>query len=134
MIQQCYRRDLNHSKVIKSCAKSSSNANIEGPAVAKRIKQRLSDHDQKVQFLTRYQSLHPPNFYSIYHSQRQNLLPTLKILTHNFQNFQKIQNFRKKIQNLEFFFQNFQNHKGAANDIKGAAASLLVNSKVSIFN
>ena len=46
MIQQCYRRDLNHSKVIKSCAKSSSNANIEGPAVAKRIKQRLSDHDQ----------------------------------------------------------------------------------------
>ena len=63
----------------------------------------------------------------IYPSQRQNLLPTLEIITHNFQHFQKIQNFGKMFQNLEFFPQNFQNHKGAA-------ASLLVNSKISIFN
>ena len=70
----------------------------------------------------------------IYPSQRQNLHPTLEIITHNFQKFQKNQNFGKQFQNLEFFFQNFQNHKGAANDIKGAAASLLVNSKISIFN
>ena len=40
----------------------------------------------------------------------------------------------KKFPNVEFFFQNFQYHKGAANDIKGAATSLLVNSKISIFN
>ena len=64
----------------------------------------------------------------------QNLLPTLEIITHNFKIFQKNQNFGKKFQNLEFVFQNFQNHKGAANDIKGAAASLLVNSKFSVFN
>ena len=31
----------------------------------------------------------------IYPSQRQNLLPTLEIITHYFQNFQKIQNFGK---------------------------------------
>ena len=46
----------------------------------------------------------------------------------------KISNFGKKFPNSEFFSQNFQNHRGAANDIKGAAASLLVNSKISIFN
>ena len=73
-------------------------------------------------------------FQSIYPSQRQNLLLTLEIITHNLQNFQKIQNFGIFFKNLEFFVQNFQNHKGAANDIKGAAASLLVNSKISIFN
>ena len=77
---------------------------------------------------------HVFNYGPIYPSQRQNLLPTLEIITHNFQNFQKVKNFGKKFQNLEFFLQNFQNHKGAANDIKGAAASLLVNSKISIFN
>ena len=70
----------------------------------------------------------------IYPSQRQNLLLTLEIITHNFQNFLKIQNFGKKIPKPRIFFQNFQNHKGAANEIKGAAASLLVNSKISIFN
>ena len=42
-------------------------------------------------------------FNCIYPSQCQNLLPTLEIITHNFQNFQKIQNFGKKFQNLEFF-------------------------------
>ena len=42
-------------------------------------------------------------YIQIYPSQRQNLLPTLEIITHNFQNFQKIQNFGKKFQNLEFF-------------------------------
>ena len=51
-----------------------------------------------------------------------------------FWKFSKFQNFGKKIPNSEFFSQNFQNHTGAANDIKGAAASLLVNSKISIFN
>ena len=76
----------------------------------------------------------------IYPSQRQNLLPTLEIITHDFQIFQKIQNFGKKIQNFgekipksRIFFQNFQNHKGAATDIKGAAASLLDNYKIFIF-
>ena len=71
---------------------------------------------------------------AIYPPQRQNLLPTLEIITQNFQNFQKKSKFQKKFQNLEFFFQNFQSHKGAANDIKGAATSLQVNSKISIFN
>ena len=70
------------------------------------------------------------NYIYIYPSQRQNLLPTLEIITQ----LQKIQNLGKKFQNLEFFFQNFQNHKGAANDIIGAAATLLVNSQISIFN
>ena len=70
----------------------------------------------------------------MYPSQRQNLLPTLKIITHNFQNFQKIQNFGKKIPKSKKNFQNSQNHKWAANDIKGATASFLVNSKISIFN
>ena len=70
----------------------------------------------------------------IYPSQRQNLLPTLKILTQNFENFHNFQNFGKKFPKSRIFFQNFQYHKGAANDIKGAAASLLVNSKISIFN
>ena len=66
----------------------------------------------------------------IYPSQRQNLLPTMEIIT---QIFQKNQNFGKKFQNRELFFQNFGNHKGAANDIKGAAASLLVNYENFIF-
>jgi len=66
----------------------------------------------------------------------------LEILIQNFDNF------GKKFPNSEFFSRNFQNHrgaandikgaandiKGAANDIKGAAASFLVNSKISIFN
>ena len=39
----------------------------------------------------------PKSFHLIYPSQRQNLLPTLEIITHNFQNF------GKKFQNLEFF-------------------------------
>ena len=73
-------------------------------------------------------------FFHIYPSQRQNLLPTLKIITHNFQIFQKNSKFQKKFPKSRIFSQNFQNHKGAANDIKGAAASLLVNSKISIFN
>ena len=46
--------------------------------------------------------------------------------------FWKFREINSHTQN--FFLQNFQNHKGAANDIKGAAASLLVNSKISIFN
>ena len=70
-------------------------------------------------------------FFHIYPSQRQNLLPILEIITHYFQKYSK---FRNKIPKSRIFFQNFQNHKGAANDIKGAAASLLVNSKISIFN
>ena len=76
-------------------------------------------------------------FFHIYPSQRQNLLPILEISTQNFQNFQNFhnfQNFGKKFPKSRIFFQNFQYHKGAANDIKGAAASLLVNSKISIFN
>ena len=44
------------------------------------------------------------NFKSIYPSQHQNLLPTLKIITHNFQNYQKIQNFGKKIPKSRIFF------------------------------
>ena len=52
------------------------------------------------------------NFELIYPSQRQNLLPTLEIITHNFQNFQKIQNFRKKFQNLEFFSKISKTTKG----------------------
>ena len=70
-------------------------------------------------------------FFHIYPSQHQNLLPILEIITHYFQKYSK---FRNKIPKSRIFFQNFQNHKGAANDIKGAAASLLVNSKISIFN
>ena len=70
-------------------------------------------------------------FFHIYPSQRQNLLPILEIITHYFQKYSK---FRNKIPKSRIFFQNFQNHKGAANDIKGAAASLLLNSKISIFN
>ena len=50
------------------------------------------------------------------------------LITHNFSKFWK------KIPKSRIFFQNFQSHKGAANDIKGAAASLLVNSKIFIFN
>ena len=73
-------------------------------------------------------------FFHIYPSQRQNLLPILEIITHYFQKFSKYSKFRNKIPKSRIFFQNFQNHKGAANDIKGAAASLLVNSKISIFN
>ena len=70
-------------------------------------------------------------FFHIYPSQRQNLLPILEIITHYFQKYSK---FRNKIPKSRIFFQNFQNHKGAANDIKGATASLLVNSKISILN
>jgi len=58
----------------------------------------------------------------------------MKISNQNFQNFHDFQNFGKKFPKSRIFFQNFQYHKGAANDIKGAAASLLVNSKISIFN
>ena len=47
------------------------------------------------------------NYISIYPSQRQNLLPTLEIVTHNFQNFQKIQNFGKKIPKSRIFFPKF---------------------------
>ena len=42
-------------------------------------------------------------FLVIYPSQRQNLLLTLEIITHNFQNFQKIQNFGKKIPKPRIF-------------------------------
>ena len=72
-------------------------------------------------------------FYSIYPSQRQNLLPTLEISYQNFQNFHNFQNFRKKIPKSRVFFQNFQKHKGAATDIKGAAGSSLPNYKIFIF-
>ena len=57
------------------------------------------------------------NFYHIYPSQRQNLLPTLEISNQNFQNFHNFQDFSKpskniqkfqKIQNLKFInFHNF---------------------------
>ena len=73
-------------------------------------------------------------FFHIYPSQRQNLLPILEIITHYFQKFSKYSKFRNKIPKSRIFFQNFQNYRGAANGIKGAAASLLVNSKISIFN
>ena len=52
------------------------------------------------------------NYELIYPSQRQNLLPTLEIITHNFQNFQKNQNFGKKYQNLEFFSKISKTTKG----------------------
>ena len=52
------------------------------------------------------------NFNLRYPSQRQNLFPTLEIITHNFQNFQKIQNFGKKFLNLEFFSKIFKDTKG----------------------
>ena len=57
-------------------------------------------------------------------------------LSSNFQfsKFSKNSKFRKTIPKSRILFQNFQSHKGAANDIKGAAASLLVISKISIFN
>ena len=70
-------------------------------------------------------------FFHIYPSQRQNLLPILEIITHYFQKYSK---FRNKIPKSRIFFKIFQNYRGAANGIKGAAASLLVNSKISIFN
>ena len=44
---------------------------------------------------------------------------------HNFQNLQKILRFW-------IFSRNFQNHRGTVTDIKGADASFLVNSKMSI--
>ena len=40
---------------------------------------------------------------------------------------------REKIPKSRIFFQNLQNHKGAATDIKGAAASSLANYKIFIF-
>ena len=50
-------------------------------------------------------------FYApIYPSQRQNLLPTLEIITHKFQNFQKIQYYGKKL-DFGFFFRNFENYE-----------------------
>ena len=71
------------------------------------------------------------NFDTIYPSQRQNLLLTFDIITHNFSKFFIVFNtFKISEKNFQFFF---QNHKGAVTDIKGAAASLLANSKVFIF-
>ena len=81
------------------------------------------------------------HFMAIYPSQRQDLLPTLEISTHiplstskfasDFGNFKskisKNSKFRKKNPKSRICFQNFQNQKGAVNDIKGAAASLLIN-------
>ena len=52
----------------------------------------------------------------IYPSQRQNLLPTLEIITHN---FKKIQNFGKKFQNLEFFSKISNTTKGPPMTSKG---------------
>ena len=75
-------------------------------------------------------------FYGIYPSQRQNLLLTFVIVTHNFSKFLivfKTFKISEKIPKFSICFQNFQIHKGAATDIKGAAASLLANSKVFIF-
>ena len=46
-----------------------------------------------------------------------------------FQNFQDLQ----KILRFWIFSLYFQNHRGTVTDIKGATASLLVNSKISIF-
>ena len=80
-------------------------------------------------------------FIPIYPSRRQNLLLTLEILIHiplsaskfasDFGNFKskisKNSKFRKKNPKSRICFQNFQNQKGAVNDIKGAAASLLIN-------
>ena len=60
-------------------------------------------------------------------SQRQKLPPTLEIITRNFSKFSMVIEFFKQFQNFESFPQNFQNHREAATDIKGAAASLLVN-------
>ena len=45
----------------------------------------------------------------------------------------KFSKFQEKIPKFWIFSQNFQHHKGAATEIKGAAASLLVDSKISIF-
>ena len=69
----------------------------------------------------------------IYPSQRQNLPPILEIVIRNFSKFSIIFKIWKKFQNFEFFSQNFKNYKGAATDIKGAAASLIANSNFSIF-
>ena len=68
----------------------------------------------------------------IYPSQRHHLPPTLKIMIRNFSKYSIIFKICK-IQNSEFLSQNFLNHRGAAYDIKWAAVSLLVNSKISIF-
>ena len=65
------------------------------------------------------QSLQSPNFSSIYPSQRQNLLPTLEIITHTFQNFHNFQNFGKKFQNLEFFSEISKTTKGPPLTSKG---------------
>ena len=58
-------------------------------------------------------------FDPIYPSQHQNLLPTLEIITHNFQNFQKIKHFGKKFQNLEFFSKISKTTKGPPMTSKG---------------
>ena len=87
----------------------------------------------QVQRLLRVAVRKKRDYMGIYPSQRQNLLPTLEILIKNFENFQ-IFKFWEKIPKFPFFFlQNFQNHKGAATDIKGAAASSLPNYKIIIF-
>ena len=70
----------------------------------------------------------------IYPSQRQNLPPILEIVIRNFSKFSIIFKIWKKFQNFEFFSQNFKNYKGAATDIKGAAASSLPNYKIFIFS
>ena len=76
------------------------------------------------------------DFDTIYPSQGQNLLLIFEIITHNFSKFFidfKTFKILEKIPKFSICFQNFQNHKGAATDIKGAAASLLANSKVFFF-
>ena len=55
-------------------------------------------------------------YWVIYPSQRQNLLPTLEISTQNFHNFQ---NFGKKFQNLEFFSKISKSTKGPPLTSKG---------------
>ena len=59
------------------------------------------------------------NFEMIYPSQRQNLLPTLEIITHKFQNFQKIQNFGKKIPKSRIFSKISKTTKGPPMTSKG---------------
>ena len=69
------------------------NFNQGGHKVMATIHQELSSSAIEIQNIYMHTKISLHLFKVIYPSQRQNLLPTLEIITHNFQNFQKIQIF-----------------------------------------
>ena len=69
----------------------------------------------------------------IYPSQRHNLPASLEIRICNIPKFSKIFKISKKIR-ISIFPENFQNHRGAATEIRGTATSLLKNIKIFIFS